>query len=219
MYGEIKRFIRAFLFHDTVDTIEVVKSVTFDKNVTVNGTLTATGFLPADMALADGKILIGNSSNVAAPVNLSGDITILDTGVVSIGTGKVTSSMLANGAGWAALATAGMGKSAAYPKTTNGVQTLATGTVGDKAVLFIVTVTEAFVTIDTDTQTTFAFGQVGTANKFAETSLLTDATLGQIKIFGGTLTASTNLIVTAAQAVGTGTGAVSVCVLILPSAS
>lgn len=43
MYGEIKRFIRAFLFHDTVDTIEVTKDITFDKDVTIKGTLTSSG--------------------------------------------------------------------------------------------------------------------------------------------------------------------------------
>lgn len=40
--------------------------------------------------LADGKIWIGNGSNVATAQTLSGDVTVSDTGVTTIGAGKVT---------------------------------------------------------------------------------------------------------------------------------
>lgn len=42
--------------------------------------------------LADGKILVGNGSDVATAVSMSGDITISNTGVTTIGTSTVKSS-------------------------------------------------------------------------------------------------------------------------------
>jgi hypothetical protein len=46
-------------------------------------------------ALSSGNILVGNGSNVAASVAMSGDVTISNAGVTAIGTNKVTNSMLA----------------------------------------------------------------------------------------------------------------------------
>lgn len=45
-------------------------------------------------ALASGKLLIGNVSNVAAARTPSGDVTITNTGVTAIGANKVLESML-----------------------------------------------------------------------------------------------------------------------------
>lgn len=45
--------------------------------------------------LANGKILVGNGSNVATAVTPSGDVTIDNTGVLTIGSTKVTNAMLA----------------------------------------------------------------------------------------------------------------------------
>jgi len=50
---------------------------------------------PADISLADGDILVGNSSNIAAAVTMSGDITMDNAGVTSIGAGKVVLADLA----------------------------------------------------------------------------------------------------------------------------
>jgi hypothetical protein len=47
--------------------------------------------------LASGKVYIGNSSNVATEVTLSGDVTTDNTGISAIGTSKVLSSMILNG--------------------------------------------------------------------------------------------------------------------------
>lgn len=44
--------------------------------------------------LVDGKIFIGNSSNVKRPVTLSGDVTVSNAGVTAIGASKITSAML-----------------------------------------------------------------------------------------------------------------------------
>jgi len=52
------------------------------------------GFLNDLASLASGKILIGNSSNVAAAVTPSGDVTISNAGVTAIGANKVLNAML-----------------------------------------------------------------------------------------------------------------------------
>ena len=46
--------------------------------------------------LTDGKILVGNASNIAAPVNLSGDITMTNAGVTSIASNAVTFAKMQN---------------------------------------------------------------------------------------------------------------------------
>jgi hypothetical protein len=48
--------------------------------------------------LDDGKIYLGNASNVATEVTPTGDVTITNTGVTAIGTGKVITAMLATDA-------------------------------------------------------------------------------------------------------------------------
>ena len=49
----------------------------------------------ADIALAEGKIFVGNASGKAAAVTLSGDATIANTGEVTIGAKAVEASMVA----------------------------------------------------------------------------------------------------------------------------
>lgn len=46
-----------------------------------------------DLALEDGKILVGGSDDVADAVTPTGDVTITNTGVTAIGAGKVTPAM------------------------------------------------------------------------------------------------------------------------------
>lgn len=46
--------------------------------------------------LASGKILVGNSSNKAAAVAPTGDVTINNSGVTAIGAGKVLSAMISS---------------------------------------------------------------------------------------------------------------------------
>lgn len=48
------------------------------------GNVTAKSVTAADIALADGKILVGGSGGASAAQSLSGDVTINDTGVASI---------------------------------------------------------------------------------------------------------------------------------------
>ncbi len=45
-------------------------------------------------SLLDGRIFVGNASNIATGVAMSGDITVSNTGVTTIGANKVLSSMI-----------------------------------------------------------------------------------------------------------------------------
>ena len=90
-----------------------------------------------DLALADGKILIGGSDGVAAAQTPLGDVTFTNAGATAIGSGKVTAGMLANGSGVAALVAAGLGASAVYPKTTTGAQTLLASNAAARVVLLV----------------------------------------------------------------------------------
>jgi hypothetical protein len=54
----------------------------------------ASGSLPS---LTSAKVWVGNGSNVATAVDLTGDVTITNAGVTAIGASKVTSSMINNG--------------------------------------------------------------------------------------------------------------------------
>lgn len=58
-------------------------------------TQTVSSTSPAGTALTDGKIWIGNVSNVAAAQSISGDISLSNAGVTAIGTNKITNGMLA----------------------------------------------------------------------------------------------------------------------------
>jgi hypothetical protein len=112
------------------------------------------------------------------------------------------------------------GNSAAYPKSTNGAQTLlAADADGDRQVIIVVTVTEVFADGDGG-QPTFIIGQTGTTNKFLAVTALDDASLGDTFMLQGTLTDNTALLVTAVAATGsTSTGAISVGVIAVPKAA
>lgn len=56
-------------------------------------------------SLADGKILVGDSTGAAAAVTPSGDVTISNTGVTAIGSTKVTNGMLAGSIAFSKLTT------------------------------------------------------------------------------------------------------------------
>jgi hypothetical protein len=79
---------------NTYGTANTIPSFTVDAkgritNVT-NTTINAVG-----STLNNGKILIGDGSNQASEKQLSGDLTMDNAGVTTIGAGKVTNSMLA----------------------------------------------------------------------------------------------------------------------------
>lgn len=67
--------------------------------LTSDGTTASWGTPPyASSTLPDGNILVGNVSNIATSVTMSGDVTINNTGVTTIGAGAVGYSKLASSA-------------------------------------------------------------------------------------------------------------------------
>lgn len=52
---------------------------------------------PGEISLTDAHILVGNGSNIATDVAMSGDVTISNTGAVTIANGAVTKAKLASG--------------------------------------------------------------------------------------------------------------------------
>ena len=57
---------------------------------------TISGVSPVGSAMASGKIIVGDASNVASIVDMSGDVTIDNTGTTLIGTDKVTTNKILN---------------------------------------------------------------------------------------------------------------------------
>lgn len=58
---------------------------------------TALGFTPGSGSLPNGQIFVGNAGNVATGVSLSGDATITNAGALTIASGAVGSSKIADG--------------------------------------------------------------------------------------------------------------------------
>lgn len=171
----------------------------------------------ADVAIADGKILIGDAGGAGAAKTPSGDVTMTREGVTAIGSAKVTSAMLASGAGVAALVTAGLGNSATYIKTDTGTKTLlAANSTKDRGVLVLVHIDETFATGDTS-QLILKIGEADTIEKAAAAAVFTDAAAGANFVFGFVNTSTKAILATLTAAVGTGTGGASITVLALPN--
>ena len=157
-------------------------------------------------------------------IKASGWVTTarIEDGAVSdikIDDGAITTAKLDSGAGVAALITAGGGASKGYTATSDGIDILLAENEpaeGNRVVLIIVTVTEAFSTEDTS-QPTFKIGEAGEDDKFAATTLLIDAALNSTFVLAGVLTENKDLIVTATERGNElDTGAINVTVLALP---
>jgi len=133
-----------------------------------------------------------------------GDINVVSGGALKLAGTAVSKT--------AAALNAIKGATAAYSKTTSGVQTSLAADVSARTVIIAAEVTEVFAD-GTGAQTTFQIGETDTAAKFADTGAWTGAALGTTKAFSGTLTANKALIVTAVAATGDGTGALKVTVL------
>lgn len=177
----------------------------------------AAGAAAALSAKTDGRILVGDGTTVAS-VAVSGDVTLAKTGAVTIGAAKVTNAMLASGAGVGALLTAGLGGSASYAKTADGVQAALVAADGakDRAMLVVAIVDEAFADAGGN-QPTFQVGETGTAAKFFNTAAFTGKAAGTVLSSAAINTSTKAVIVTAAKAVGAGTGGISVTALGIPT--
>lgn len=200
-------------------TTAAMKSVSGDATLANTGELTigAKKVTAAKIAIADGKIFIGGADGAAAEKTLTGDVTVTNAGMTAIGAGKVTNAMLANGAGVAALLTAGLGGSVSVTKTDAATTTIvaAHGT-KDRACLVLVTVDETYA-IGGGTLPTVAIGEDGTIEKCMAASVLDTEAAGTVLAFAFTNTATKKIIVTTTAAVGDATGGCSITVLAIPT--
>lgn len=210
----------------------------------------------ADVALAEGNILVGNASGQAVALNaktttnilvgngttltsvpLSGDVTMANTGAVTIANnavtaakinadaittakildGNVTPAKLSAGAGVAALLTAGLGGSVSVTKTSAATTTVvAANATKDRACLVLVTVDETYA-IGTGTLPTVEIGEDDTIDKCMAHTFLDTEAAGTVLAFAFTNLATKKIIVTTTAAVGNATGGCSVTVLAIPT--
>lgn len=177
-------------------------------------------------AKADGAILIGNGTT-AAMQTLDTDVTMTNTGAVTIANnavttakinnGAVTSAKLANGAGVAALLTAGLGGSASVLKTDTLTHTIvAAHGSKDRACIVMVVVDETYA-VGTGTLPALVIGEADTTNKFMAAGTLDTEAAGTVLFFAGTNTATKAITATSTAAVGNSTGGCSITVLAIPT--
>jgi hypothetical protein len=125
-------------------------------------------------------------------------------------------------AGLVALVAAGLGASAAYSKTTDGVQTLITFSGEDNWPCIVVGVcTESFADGDTGTKPTFKVGIPGGGGGdeiIWPTSKFASATAGQVFVTAA-IAAASSVIVTAEAATNDGAGAMAFTILSFPPSS
>jgi hypothetical protein len=171
----------------------------------------------ADIALADGKILVGNASGAGEARTPTGDVTITNSGVTAIGAGKVTNAMLASGAGVGALLTAGLGGSVSVTKTSAATTTVvAANAMKDRACLVLVVVDETY-DVGEGTLPTVKIGEDDTIEKAMAGTVLDTEAAGTVLAFAFTNTATKKIIVTTTAAVGNATGGCSITVLAIPT--
>lgn len=72
-------------------------AATMGQVITFNGTSWVAGSA-VDSALTNGHIFVGNGSNAATDVAVSGDLTLANTGAFTIATGSVSTAKIANNA-------------------------------------------------------------------------------------------------------------------------
>lgn len=77
------------------DTVRALSDTPGQTNSSWEASENALGYTPITNVLNSAQVIVGNSSNVATAVTLSGDITVNNAGVTAIGAGKVTNAMLA----------------------------------------------------------------------------------------------------------------------------
>ena len=168
---------------------------------------------------AEGAIVIGQGAGeTCAAAVLTGDVTMTKAGLTAIGAGKVTSSMLANGAGVAALLTAGLGGSVSVTKTDAATTTIvaAHGT-KNRACLVLVTVDETYDIGTTGTLPTVKIGEDDAIEKCMAGTVLDTKAAGTVLAFAFTNTATKKIIVTTTAAEGDATGGCSITVLAIPT--
>lgn len=182
------------------------------------GTKTSGDVTALDIS-AEGAMALGQGAGeTPAAYAMSGDVTMTKTGATTIGAAKVTSAMLANGAGLAAVITAGLGNSVSYVKTDDGTKTiLADNATKDRGVLVVAVVDEVFADGDGG-QPVIEIGEEATIDKGFDHTILASAAKGAVFCRGFVNSAGKDIIATVSKATGsTSTGAASFAVLALPN--
>lgn len=191
------------------------------------GTKTSGDVTALDIS-AEGAMALGQGAGeTPAAYAMSGDVTMTKGGVTAIGGAKVLTAMIADanvtnaklaaGAGIGALVTAGLGNSASYVNTTDGAQSLvALNAAKARGVLCLAVVDETFADAGGN-QPTFLVGETDDTDACWPAATFTDAAAGTIFVKGWLNTADKAIVVTAAKAVGAGTGGLSVTALALPN--
>ena len=83
----------------TGDVTSVGNATSIASGVIVNADINSSAAIAFSKlaSLTSANILVGNASNVATSVGVTGDVTISNSGVTAIGSGKVTSTMILDG--------------------------------------------------------------------------------------------------------------------------
>lgn len=95
MINALKRLLRVFSFNDIADRMEVKKAIKFDSTVSFSDAAIEAG----DIAVADGKLIIGGAAGKGVTQTPSGDVTVSNAGVTTIGAKKVVKGMVSLAAG------------------------------------------------------------------------------------------------------------------------
>lgn len=203
------------------DTVDLANNVTGTLAVAKGGTGLAS-YTIGDLVYASATTTLSKLADVATGnALLSGGVGAAPAwGKVALTTHVSGALPVANGGTGATTLVAAklpIAGVAAYAKTTSGAQTTLAAASGARNLLIVVRVTEAFANGDGG-QTTFAIGETDTTDKFAATSVFTNAALGTSFVLTGELSSTKALLVTGTAATGTGTGALSVNFFIMPAA-
>lgn len=164
--------------------------------------------------------LLGRDTAAAGDVEeltLSGGLEFTGAGGIRIADAGVSSAKLANGAGVAALLTAGLGGSASVLKTDTLTHTIvAAHGSKDRACIVMVVVDETYA-VGTGTLPALVIGETDTTNKFMAAGTLDTEAAGTVLFFAGTNTATKAITATSTAAVGNSTGGCSITVLAIPT--
>ena len=164
--------------------------------------------------------LLGRDTAAAGDVEeltLSGGLEFTGAGGIRIADAGVSSAKLANGAGVAALLTAGLGGSASVLKTDTLTHTIvAAHGSKDRACIVMVVVDETYA-VGTGTLPALVIGEADTTNKFMAAGTLDTEAAGTVLFFAGTNTATKAITATSTAAVGNSTGGCSITVLAIPT--
>jgi len=93
--------VESLLIYNTVNTSDVIKGFYYWGGTKWRKIVTESivnNLISEDNTLAEGKVFVGNGSDVGAAVSINGDATIANTGVLTIANNAVTEDKISDGA-------------------------------------------------------------------------------------------------------------------------